>query len=240
VTYAIDHYRRWWPRTAGAIVWQLNDCWPVTSWAAIDFEERPKPLWYALRRAFAPRSVVFATDDGVLSAVIINDTDEAWRGELELSRQDLGGLELAKAAVEVSVEPRTNAQIVLPTELTTPRDRTAEIVVARLGTLMRVYTFVEDIELALDPNPVEVAVKETEGGYAVEVTARSLACDVTLLADQATGDATVDDALVTLPAGQSATFRVRTSARDLEQVLDRPPVLRTGNDLQHTQTGARR
>jgi beta-mannosidase len=49
VTYAIDHYRRWWPRTAGAIVWQLNDCWPVTSWAAIDFEERPKPLWYALR-----------------------------------------------------------------------------------------------------------------------------------------------------------------------------------------------
>jgi beta-mannosidase len=92
----------------------------------------------------------------------------------------------------------------------------------------------------LDPNPVEVAVKETEGGYAVEVTARSLACDVTLLADQATGDATVDDALVTLPAGQSATFRVRTSARDLEQVLDRPPVLRTGNDLQHTQTGARR
>ena len=52
VAYAIDHYRRWWPRTAGAIVWQLNDCWPVTSWAAIDFEERPKPLWYALRRAF--------------------------------------------------------------------------------------------------------------------------------------------------------------------------------------------
>ena len=64
VTYAIDHYRRWWPRTAGAIVWQLNDCWPVTSWAAIDFEERPKPLWYALRRAFAPRNVVFATEDG--------------------------------------------------------------------------------------------------------------------------------------------------------------------------------
>ena len=104
VTYAIDHYRRWWPRTAGAIVWQLNDCWPVTSWAAIDFEERPKPLWYGLRRAFAPRNVVFATDDGVLSAVIINDTEEAWRGELELSRQGIDGLPLVKAVVEVSVD----------------------------------------------------------------------------------------------------------------------------------------
>jgi beta-mannosidase len=234
VTYAIDHYRRWWPRTAGAIVWQLNDCWPVTSWAAIDFEERPKPLWYALRRAFAPRNVVFASDVDVLSAVIINDTDEAWRGELELSRQRVDGLALAKAVVEVSVEPRTNAQIVLPTELSTPEDLTAEIVVARLDTLTRVHTFVEDIELALDANPVDVAVMETEGGYAVEVTARSLARDVTLLADRAAEDATVDDALVTLPAGQSTTFRVRTSARNLEQAIDRPPVLRTANDLQHT------
>ena len=239
VTYAIDHYRRWWPRTAGAIVWQLNDCWPVTSWAAIDFEERPKPLWYALRRAFAPRNVVFAVEDGVLSAVIINDTDEVWRGGLELSRQDLDGLALATTAVEVSVEPRTTAQIVLPTELSTPEDTIAEVVVARLDTLTRVHTFVEDIELALHANPVDVVVTQTDDGYAVEVTARSLARDVTLLADQAAGDATVDDALVTLPAGQSATFRVRTRARDLEQLLGRPPVLRTANDLQHTQTGAK-
>ena len=41
----------------GAIVWQLNDCWPVTSWAAIDGDERPKPLFYALKAAFAPRVV---------------------------------------------------------------------------------------------------------------------------------------------------------------------------------------
>ena len=66
------------------------------------------------------------------------------------------------------------------------------------------------------------------------VTARSLALDVTLLADRAAADATVDDALVTLPAGESATFRVRTSVRNLEHVLDRQPVLRTANDLQHS------
>jgi hypothetical protein len=58
--------------------------------------------------------VVFATEDGVLSAVIINDTDEVWRSELELSRQDLDGLALAKATVDVSVEPRTTAQIARP------------------------------------------------------------------------------------------------------------------------------
>ena len=36
-------------------MWQLNDCWPVTSWAAIDGDERPKPLYYGLKNAFAPR-----------------------------------------------------------------------------------------------------------------------------------------------------------------------------------------
>jgi beta-mannosidase len=234
VTYAIDHYRRWWPRTAGAIVWQLNDCWPVTSWAAIDFEERPKPLWYAIRRAFAPRNLVFVTEDGTLSVVVLNDTDQAWQGELELSRQSLDGATLAEANVGISVGPRTSTPIALAAELSRPEDPRAEIIVARLDTLTRVHTFVEDIESALDPTPLDVEVLPSEDGFAVKVTARSLARDVTLLADRAAADATVDDALVTLPAGESATFRVRTSARDLEQPLDRSPVLRTANDLQHT------
>ena len=43
----------------------------------------------------------------------------------------------------------------------------------------------------------------------------------------------MDDALITLLAGQSATFHVRTSARDLDHALSKPPVLRTANDLQY-------
>ncbi len=234
VAYAIDHYRRWWPRTAGAIVWQLNDCWPVTSWAAIDSEERPKPLWYALRRAFAPRNLVFADENGIVSAVLLNDTDEPWPGALVLSRERLDGVTLASHTVEVSVEPRTVTPIALSDELSKPDDPTAEIVVARLADLARVHTFVEDIELAFEPDPIEVDVIEAEDGYAVTVTARSLARDVTLLVDQAAKDATVDDALITLTAGQSTTFHVRTTAHSIGQALARPPVLRSANDLQHT------
>ena len=234
VGYAIDHYRRWWPRTAGAIVWQLNDCWPVTSWAAIDSEGRPKPLWYAMRRAFTPRNVIFANDKGIVSAVVINDTDEPWHGELVLSRERLDGLALANVDVEVNVEPRTVTPIALAEEIFRPDDPAAEIVVARLEDLIRVHTFVEDIELALEPDPLQVNVSQADNGYAVTVTARSLARDVALLADQATPDASVDDALITLTAGQSATFHVRTIARDIAQALTRPPVLRTANDLRRS------
>ncbi|HEU4909672.1 MAG TPA: glycoside hydrolase family 2 protein, partial [Propionibacteriaceae bacterium] len=234
VAYAIDHYRRWWPRTAGAIVWQLNDCWPVTSWAAIDSEQRPKPLWYALRRAFAPRNVIFANENGVVSAVVINDSEQPWHGELSLSRERLDGVALANINVEVKVEPRTVIPIALTEELSRPDDAATEIVVARLENLTRVHTFVEDIDLALQADPVEVQVTEADDGYAVTVTARSLARDVALLTDRAAPDASVDDALITLTAGQSKTFRIRTTARDLGQALTRAPVLRTANDLQHT------
>ena len=217
------------------VVWQLNDCWPVTSWAAIDSEERLKPLWYALRRAFAPRGLVFVTENGIISVVVLNDTDQPWQGELTLSRQRLDGRSLATATVPVNVDPRTSKPIALPPELCMPDDSTAEIVVARLDTQSAVHAFVPDVEMAMDPDPLKVEVTQSSDGYAVTVTAHSFARDITLLADRVAADATVDDALITLLAGESATFRVRTSVRDLDQALSRPPVLRTANDLQHVE-----
>jgi beta-mannosidase len=193
-----------------------------------------------LRRAFAPRNLIFATEDGILSVVLINDADEPWRGELALSHEQLDGGVRATVTVLVNVEPRTATPIALPDALSHPQDRTAEIVVARIDDLTRVYTFVEDIELALEADPLDVQVEQTHDGYAVSATARTLALDITLLADRAAADATVDDGLVTLTAGHTATFRVRTKARELQETLDRPPVLRTANDLQHTRTGVRR
>lgn len=42
---------------AGALIWQLNDVYPVTSWAYVDYHLRPKPAFYTIRRSFAPISV---------------------------------------------------------------------------------------------------------------------------------------------------------------------------------------
>jgi len=54
---------------------------------------------------------------------------------------------------------------------------------------------------------------------------------VTLLVDRLDPDAVVDDALVDLPAGATASFHVRTAARlDPAALLGRD-VLRTANDV---------
>ena len=54
IRYGVEHWRRNRGRCMGAIIWQLNDCWPVASWASIDSLGRWKALHYAAKRFFAP------------------------------------------------------------------------------------------------------------------------------------------------------------------------------------------
>jgi beta-mannosidase len=44
-------------RCGGVLVWQLNDCWPVVSWAIVDYYLVKKPAFYAIKRAMAPLAV---------------------------------------------------------------------------------------------------------------------------------------------------------------------------------------
>lgn len=60
MTFAYRGWRRQWGqgrRCGGALVWQLNDCWPVTSWSIVDYYLRKKPAYYAIKRALAPMAV---------------------------------------------------------------------------------------------------------------------------------------------------------------------------------------
>ncbi|WP_136520761.1 glycoside hydrolase family 2 protein [Cellulomonas telluris] len=231
IRFAVEHYRSWWPTTAGAVVWQLNDCWPVTSWAAVDGDERPKPLWYAMRAAFAERLVTVQPRDGRDALAVVNDTPTLWKGVARLERQRLDGTVLAAADLPLTVGAWSAGTFGIPEALRSPEDRAREALVVTLDHARTVHTWVEDVELELHPQPLSATVAPTQDGFQVDVVAHSLAKDVTLLVDHLDPDARVDDALVTLPAGARARFRVRTSAAIDPQDLLRVPVLRTANDV---------
>ena len=57
----------------GAVVWQLNDCWPVASWASLDYYGRWKALHYYEKRFFAP-VLISCHEEGTLSQInSVND-----------------------------------------------------------------------------------------------------------------------------------------------------------------------
>ncbi|MFI5356277.1 MAG: glycoside hydrolase family 2 protein [Opitutales bacterium] len=71
VQAAVEHWRRHMPHCMGAIYWQLNDCWPVTSASSIEFDGRWKALHHAARRFFAP-ALASAHVPGVETAILGN------------------------------------------------------------------------------------------------------------------------------------------------------------------------
>ncbi|NYH52778.1 beta-mannosidase [Nocardiopsis arvandica] len=231
IAFGVEHLRSWWPRTAGSLVWQINDCWPVTSWAAVDGDERPKPLWYGLRRAYAPRLLTVQPRDGRLVLVAVNDTDEAWSAPVRAERQTFGGEVLHTEGIELDVPPRSVAESDLARELFAARDAGREVLVATAGDVRLVHPFREDVHLDYDPDALTAVAEPVEGGYRVEVRAASFARDVSLMADRLAPDAEVDDMLVDLLAGEAHRFTVRTKTEVDPDALVEAPVLRSANSL---------
>ncbi|SCE29407.1 glycoside hydrolase family 2 protein [Streptomyces sp. PpalLS-921] len=231
VAFGIRHFRSHTPYCMGSIVWQLNDCWPVISWAAVDGDGRRKPLWYALRQVYADR--LMAVRDGSLH--LVNDAAGPWKGTLRLTRRGLDGTVLAEEETVVSTAPRDVTRIPLPASLATPEDGTREVLVAELDGVRAVEFYEEDTRLALPEARYDVSVvaqgDDPAAGYRVTVTARTLLRDLALFPDRLDGAAEVDDMLVTLLPGESAVLHVTGAVLEDPDALGRAPVLRCVNDV---------
>ena len=239
IQLGVEHFRSLRPLCMGAIVWQLNDCWPVTSWAAIDSDGREKPLWYALRRAFADRLLTIeprrdGTGAEELALVAVNDSTRPWTSILTVSRWDFDGESHAHATVRIDVGAGSAQTVVLPKDVCVPDDPRAELLVASPldGPEDRVlWFFAEDRDIAYPAPRYEATVDPADGGQRVWVTARTILRDLTLYPDRLDPRATVDDGLVTLLPGDTRSFLVR-SPDPLDPVaLTTRPVLRCVNDV---------
>ncbi len=49
---SIAVHRSKYPANMGTLLWQMNDCWPVTSWSITDYSRQPKAAWYAVKEAY--------------------------------------------------------------------------------------------------------------------------------------------------------------------------------------------
>ncbi|WP_253259366.1 glycoside hydrolase family 2 protein [Subtercola boreus] len=231
VQVAIEHFRSISPVCAGTIVWQLNDCWPVTSWAAIDGDGREKPLFHAVKHAYADRLLTVQPRGEHLVVAVVNDSDEPWSGELAFSRHDFDGRVLSTTTGEALVGGRSTLVLEVPTDVSTPLDAGGELVSVTLGDVRALWFFAEYRDSRLEPADLLTRVEPGPEGYAVTVTARNLVRDVALLIDRLDAQATVDDQLQTLLPGESATFTVRSSKQLTAADVADHLVLRSANQL---------
>jgi beta-mannosidase len=73
IRYGVEHWRRNRNRVSGTLIWQLNDCWPVASWASLDYFGRWKALHYAAKRFYAPLLLSVAEDGKTMRVHVTSD-----------------------------------------------------------------------------------------------------------------------------------------------------------------------
>ena len=113
IRYAVEHWRRNMKRTMGALYWQLNDCWPVASWASVDYEGNWKALHYAAKEFFAPVLISGVEDwgRGTVEMHVSNDLPETFNGTAVWTVVTADGETPAQDRVEVQVGARKSRKV---------------------------------------------------------------------------------------------------------------------------------
>ena len=113
-TYA--EWRREGSRTRGALVWFLRDLFDGAGWGVIDARGAPKSVYFALRRAFRPVTLVL-TDENLngLKISLINETAQARAVKLTLTCLRDGETVVMHAAADITLEPRRTISLAAST-----------------------------------------------------------------------------------------------------------------------------
>ena len=251
--FGVEHMRSLEPVNAGALIWQLNDDWPVVSWAAVDFNGQRKPLWYASRDFFAPRLATIQPRvseeyrethswEGVRTAndhyelIVLNDTREAWKGSWKVERMTLAGEVLASQTFDVELDAVSHVGLPLAEEIVDYADAGNELVVATAsdGAFARVIFNPAEVigqKLAAPAEAFGTVASRVDGGVELKVTATSYVRDLFCMADKIDAKASVDAGMVSLLPGESVTLRIDTGSDDDPQSFAAANVLRSANDL---------
>lgn len=65
------------PKNNGTMFWQWNDCWPVTSWSAIDYYGRKKALYYEVKRSFADSVLFIQKKENGFEVGVLTDVQDS-------------------------------------------------------------------------------------------------------------------------------------------------------------------
>jgi len=218
-----EHLRRQRPRTMGSLYWQLNDCWPVASWASIDYYGRWKALHYYARRFYDDVLISPFLHDDKVDVYVVSDKLQPLSGTIHMRLLDFSGNVLLEQTKEVQVPTQSNAIYLTVDKAATsakgdPR-RTflvfdLDVAGKKVSRNLIFFNTMHDLELPAAPK-IETTLSKTGDGYSVTVQSSKLARSVYL----SFGDLEVqssDNYFDLLPA-ETVTIHLKSSAT-LEQL----------------------
>ncbi|MBN1563028.1 MAG: glycoside hydrolase family 2 protein, partial [Anaerolineae bacterium] len=110
--FGIEHFRRRKPHCSGTLYWQFNDCWPVLSWATMDYYGFGKAGYFYTRRFYAPVLASFkALEDGSVELWLTNDTLEPITDEVTIKLAGFAGTVYWTKTAPITVGANASAAV---------------------------------------------------------------------------------------------------------------------------------
>jgi beta-mannosidase len=210
--------RRQRPRTMGSLYWQLNDCWPVASWASIDYYGRWKALNYYARRFYDDVLISPFLHDDKVDVYVVSDKLETLSGTIHMRLLDFSGAVLLEQNKEIQIPAQSNAIYftIDKADLAAKADPRKSFLVFDLEVAGKKVSRNEvffDVthNLELPPKPkIETTLSQTGEDYSITLQSSQFARSVYL----SFGDLNVQasDNYFDLLPGESATIRLKSSA----------------------------
>lgn len=116
----VDHWRRNRGRCMGTLYWQINDNWPVASWASIDYYGRWKALHYMAVKFYAPVAASIQRLENSVSVYLENETFDVQKCDVALRIRDVnfniveewkGSSEVKKLSAQKLISCELNSEI---------------------------------------------------------------------------------------------------------------------------------
>jgi beta-mannosidase len=184
---AVTHWRSLKPRCMGTLYWQLNDTWPVCSWASLDHGGNWKLLHHMSRHFFAPVMVTAVPVAGGIELRAVNDGLAPVALTVTAQAVAMTGKTraLATATVEVGPDAALVVMTLAPGALTEGEVLAFGWQVA-LGDVRGSDLFAPLPWKAYDLLPPEVTMEVTAdgAGWALTLSAEALAPFTAIEADQ--------------------------------------------------------
>jgi beta-mannosidase len=229
VRTGVEYWRRNRECTSGALYWQLNDCWPVASWASLDYFGRWKALHYSAKRFYAPllltaeekkvdvssgstthnTGYLFQPKPGpFMQLYLASDLTEKWNGTVRWSLETLQGQVIKSDEVNVAVDPLSATSVLaldFEADIHPDNERDVIFVYELLNDVDRlsigVHTFVPSKHLSLTEPHLSTTFSEGRDGFWIDITAKSLARFVWLQLEEI--DVVFGDNFFDVPAGRT-------------------------------------
>ena len=196
----VEHLRRKRGRCMGSLYWQLNDSNTVISWSAVDYFGRPKALYYASKRFYAPLLISCLeenTED--IQLHITNDTKDVKEGTVLWQLRKNDGTTVKQGEYGFRAEPLSAQKILslnLSKELSSVRSRRSCFLeysaVVDGETVSKGCTiFVRPKSFTFLNPELSLAIEETPSRFILHIKSRNFAKGVLL--DLRDGDCIFDD-----------------------------------------------